>query len=626
MEYKLDPKEIELLYLPERVHAEQVAKKIRIPSRSNILDRIDLELTPYLKDPISLIGKNQVEWIIIIAPTQSGKTVFLQVAVADAIDQDPGTMMYILPDENSVKRQFKEKILDMIRLTECLHNHVTGPRSLGLNKVELDNMSIYPSWSGSLASLSSTPVKRVILDEVRLMKLQIGEESNAIKLAEDRLTTFKSMGLAQGYMVSTPSIEGDLLHQQLDVYGTKVFHWVHQCPGCGSVTRLNFFKNVKKNEDGLVSCQCLQCGYKFKDSDKKMEMNNHAFYQTKDGEVFDINEPPKRIVFWFDSLSSPFRSFESIFTYFLETKDKIQDYKNFIQAWLAKFWVQDESKTTLHDLEKNVVTDRIGLIPEWTRLVTAGVDTQDNGFYVSVSAFGADNLHRVIDAYFLDCNMNVANSEDIEHIFKKNIEDRVFSDIKKRQWKIGLWSIDTGGHRTKQIYAACARLERVILVKGAHNTQRTTIQYSSDINLYMVRTGEYLEETEDKSTSYNGSFEVAKGFSPDFFQQFINSRKVRHKNKKTGEETIVWVKKGQNDYRMAVVHAFICLDIPTSYGTFRFELNKKDFSYNPISKSVEESVIDIEVLDEDFDDVFDDVLGGSDTQGNYDIGSFKEGW
>ena len=137
----------------------------------------------------------------------------------------------------------------MIQATPDLLKHAKKTRALTLKSVELDNMTIFPSWSGSLATLSSTPAKKVILDEVRLMKLQIGEESNAIKLANDRLTTFRAMGLAQGYMVSTPSVEGDLLHQQLTVPGTKVFRWHHRCGNCGSVELLDFFKNIKFDPD-----------------------------------------------------------------------------------------------------------------------------------------------------------------------------------------------------------------------------------------------------------------------------------------------------------------------------------------------------------------------------------------
>jgi len=173
--YKIAQDELDLLYLPVRKPASEIANTMRVPSKSNVFDRIDLELTPYLKLPISLIGKSKVKWIYIIAPTQSGKTVFLQTVVADSIAQDPGTLMYILPDKISGQKALKEKVIGLIDSTPYLAKHKTSDK-LYMTEIRLDNMSIYPGWSGSLASLSSTPAKRVVLDEVRLMNLFIGEE------------------------------------------------------------------------------------------------------------------------------------------------------------------------------------------------------------------------------------------------------------------------------------------------------------------------------------------------------------------------------------------------------------------------------------------------------------------
>ena len=99
------------------------------------------------------------------------------------------------------------------------------------------------------------------------------------------------------------------------------------------------------------------------------------------------------------------------------------------------------------------------------------------------------------------------------------------------------------------------------MVKGAHETQRITIQYSKDYNLYLVRTSEYLEETDTRSQQEN--FLLPCDVSKDFLAQYCAIRKTENQNKKTGEVKTVWKKIGQNDFRMADVHAFIVLDIPT---------------------------------------------------------------
>lgn len=606
---KISQDELNILYLPQRLSAVEVTKKIRLPIKANFSNKIDLELTPYLELPVSLIGKNKHEWLYIIKPTQSGGTVFLQIAVADAIDQDPGTLIYITPDEVLSKKGMQEKVINMIDETPELKEHKTGIKTTSKTGIHLDNMSIYPGWAGSLGTLSSIPAKRVILDEVRLMKLQIGVESNAIKLANDRLTTYKNMGLAQGYAVSTPSVEGDLLHQQLEVPGTLVLKWHIKCEKCGHATILDFFKNIKLIEiDGRKrpKCICTKCGNHFDDSDQKRRMNANGFYAPDDGSLKLPSKLARRIIFWYDSLASPFRSWQAIWDEFIDTKDRIHDYKNFWQCWLARFWIEDISKTSEEELEKRKhEIENMGVVPEWTKVITAGIDTQDSGFYVTVIAWGENLRLRVIDAYFLACKINVTDAKDIHKLIKRDVVERVYSTRNNIKWQIGLTAIDTGGHRTKEIYDGTRDLPRFIWVKGAKEYQNATIKYSKDYNLYLTRTIEYLEETEEIALTEN--FELAKNIHRDFLNQFINVRKKKEKHPKTGEDKVVWVKVGQYDYRYATIHAFICLDINTSEGTFRRELINEDFMFNPLVKQVEEKAMESAVFEDDMkeDDTYE---------------------
>ena len=66
--------------------------------------------------------------------------------------------------------------------------------------------------------------------------------------------------------------------------------------------------------------------------------------------------------------------------------------------------------------------------------------------------------------------------------------------------------------------------------------------------------------------------------------QYCAVRKTENQNKKTGEVKTVWKKIGQNDFRMADVHAFIVLDIPTEKGTLRHQLDIPDFTLTPVAE------------------------------------------
>jgi len=615
---KISREELDLLYLPKRLSAIEVAKKIRLPQKANILNKIDLELTPYIKFPITLKGNSQVEWVFLIAPTQSAKTVFLQVMMADTIDQDPGTLIYINPDETLTKKNMQEKVINMIDETPCLAEHKVGMKKTSKTGIELDNMTIYPGWAGSLATLSSIAAKVVILDELRLMKLMIGDESNALKLAGDRLTTYLHMGMGQGFGVSTPSIEGDLLHQQLTVPGTLVLKWAVVCENCGKLQVLDFFKNkkiIKKDGEEIYKCICRECGHEFDDSDQKRKMNSTGRYviETKSGLLELPPKLPKRVVCWYDSMVSPFRSFQAIWDEFKQTKEKLHDYKNFWQCWLARFWIDDISKTSVEHLEERKVDEACGVVPAWTKVLTGGIDSQKAGFYVTIRAWGENRITRLVDAYFVECRLNVSNASDVRRVIKRDVTDRVFTTIDGKRWKLGLTAIDTGGNRTKQIYEGTSGLERFVWIKGRDN-QNLTISYNKEIQLYLVRTIEYLDETEEKS--FTDTYELPSNVPKDYLRQWVNIRKARKVNKVTGEESIIWKTVGQFDYRMSDVHTFICIDIPTSVGTFRRELDKPDFFFNPLIKKIEEEA---EKHAEEYEEEMDDTE-------DYEVGTFSEGW
>jgi len=598
--FKIDTDELNLMHLPEKYSALKVAEQIVLPSKSNFSSKIDLNLTPYSKLPIFCIGKEQIFWIIVVAPTQSGKTVCLQVAVADTIDQSPCTAIYCLPDEKSGQKALEDKVIGMIKSSPFLAKYIKDSERTSLSKVaiRLKNMTIYPAWSNSLASMSSIPAGRVFIDEARLFKMQIGKESNAIKLLTDRMTTFRALGLAQGYIVSTPSEEGDLLHQQLSVNDTQILFYYSQCPSCKKYQILEFFTNVK--DDG--KCYCTYCDGEFRDNDKKMSWNNKGQYGYKgqDGqetvylvEGSDVTEDmlisqtdsvvnplPSRVAFRYSSLVSPFRPFKMIWEEFLATKDNINDYKNFIQAWLAEFWQNTKSK-----LDRSYIEDRITDIPKYevpqgTLVICGGVDVQDDGFYVSVRAFGKNMESWLIDAFFIPSKMNIVTEDNIFDAFKDLIEDRVYETIDGVAWKIAHWTLDSLGHRTAELYPALARLERVFKLAGRNNQPQTIMPSGNIDNLYLVRTDEYLQETEEACQRTN--FHFHKGFSDDYITQWLNSAKTEEV-RKDGTIKISWVKLGQNDIRMSDIFTFITMDIAISKGTsLRQCTGIEGWSLNPI--------------------------------------------
>lgn len=586
--------ELRALLIEEKISAVEVAKKLRFPSDASRYDRIDFELTPYLILPTMWIGKTGIHWLKMIAPTQSGKTVFLQIFVADTIMQSPGNMLYMMPTGDTASRGFQDKILNMIQTTPELFEHVTYPLSSCLTTwhAYLDNMTIHAVCSNSAAQLSSITCPRVVADEVRAMGLSIGNESNPLKLLADRMTVYLEDGLGQGAMVSTPSVEGDLLHLQLSIPETVILYWYTKCEHCGKYQILDFFTNMFSAGQPIDHCLCQFCCSKMNDKDKKIELNRHGRYGIDglDG-VEVMPEPPKEknIVFWYTSMNSPFRSFKSIYNEYIATKDDMNQYRNFIQCWLAQFWENDISATTIEDVKRRLDHDQLrGVVPDGTKCITCGVDTQDDGFYYVIEAHFDMVRSRIIEMGFLESNMYIDSVDVMRSKFASHFENKLYYDKTGKAWSISLWGIDTGGHRTQPVYQACQGFLKVVMCKGKKIDNNIQVS-STNKDLYIVNTYNYLEIT-DKRLS-NDVFSIYGAATISDLHQLIAVRKIKKELKTTGEEAIVWKKIGKCDLRYALVHSQIVLDVNINRMRLRDELNEPDFTYNPLSEQLRVSLI-----------------------------------
>ena len=595
--FRLSPKEKELFRIPEKFPAKEMVSRIRISGTMNVKDHIDLNMTPYHHAPLELVGRRCIETIGMLGPTQGGKSVFLQCVVADSICQDPGTIIYAFPDQNSAKKAIEDKIIKMVERTPELWDKVAEPKSRNLNTtlMRFHDMIIQPGWGGSLASLSSTPAKRVIVDEVRLFPLTIGEESNVIELLRDRLTTFLEEGSGQMYVASTPSVEGDLLHQQLDKPFTQVFLWYSFCPSCGKSQILDFFTNViyKEKDASDAKCLCKFCKeHSFKDDNKKQDWNKFGKYAPVGFENLLTSEFPNwedfietHNYFWFTSLCSPFRSTIRIAKKFIEVKGKYHDLKNFIQCWLAQFFRLSESKIGLEGLRERIDLDLPrGVVPEWCKVITAGADTQDNGLYITFRAHGSGRKTHLLDCVFLPAEIESISIKDFSDLIRINVEERVFTDILGESWTVGRWSFDTAGHRESEMMHVSTYLSKATRIKGKNTNMVSPLVPSSNLtDLWFAKTYDYLEITENECTK--AYWTLYADVSEEYFLHFLTAKKVKEHNKKTGEKKVVWIKEngGQTDLRMAEIHNFITLDLPFRQSTLRNYLEVPDWKYNPLS-------------------------------------------
>jgi hypothetical protein len=175
--------------------------------------------------------------------------------------------------------------------------------------------------------------------------------------------------------------------------------------------------------------------------------------------------------------------------------------------------------------------------------------------------------------------MATATSEQLGALFKSRIEDKKYRSDTGVIWQVSSWAIDTGGHRTHEVYDATSYCTRILWIKG-RNTQAETIMSVSKSGLYLVRTDDYAEQTEVLCTQ--SKWHLFASVPEEYLEQFLNYAKVFDYDKRTKKKRIFWKKLGKNDYRMADIHCFIAMDISTSNGmSFRQCTSLEDWVMNP---------------------------------------------
>lgn len=610
---RLSEKEYHAIRIKDRYSAEKVAHLVRLDSKKNRTDRIRFDWTPYLLLPIQCIGKKGIYWITCIAPTQSAKTTFLQVFVADSIDQAPGNMLYVMPTGKTAERGYNDKIVSMIENTPMLYEHVIQPKDDNLLKTltRLDNMCIFPVTAGSLSELSSITCSRIAIDELRLMDLTIGAESNVIKLTEDRLTVFLADGLGQGASVSSASSEDDLLFLQTLKPDTVVLHWYTECKFCHKMQVLDFFINMfidpetklpRANEDiecsPVNTCHCKFCGAIFDDDDHKIELNKTGKYGVKglDGILIDdFPEPPldRYVIFWWSSMNSPFRSFDDIYKSYKSALVSDSDMINFYIAWCARFLKKSAAKYSVNLLKERVNDLPRSMIPDWTKVITCGVDTQDMNFYYVCEAWGNVHQSHIFDYGTLYSNIHEETKESVHDIFEE-LENRVYLTEDGVQWAIGLIAVDMGGHKTKVMHSALKGLRKTIKCFGRGKVDGIKFSTSGN-NCYFVNTDQFLTTVDNRP--YSKTFSIFNGEHTEFFRQFFNKIRV-DKEGAFGVKITVWDTRGAFDYKMALVHSNIALNVGVGKkdNTFFNKLSSPSFSYNPVFliNQTKEEKVDVE--------------------------------
>ena len=578
---------LEYLNPPEDMAVSEWAEQYRVLSSLTSAEPgpWSNDRTPYLVGIMDEFLNPETEEIDFCKPTQCGGTEAELNMLGYVIQQDPSPVEVVYPTETMAGSVSEKRIRPMIEAAPTLYKKF-DKNSSNL-ELDFDDMFIKLVWSNSPSGLASFAMKYLFLDEVDKYPGASKKEADPISLAKERTKTFRN---SKVYMTSTPTIRTNHIWKAKEGADAEK-HYFIPCPHCGEFIELHF-DNLKwpgKDKDlvdaygedaikeklgnfepiddseGLSDADraefafyvCQECGCVITDAQKQQAVKKGHWEVVRQTTRF-----VKKVCFWINTLYSPFVRFSEIAKEFMDSKADPEKLQNFVNSWLAEPWEDTKLKTS-----KDLVMERQTELPEfvvpsWAKLITGGVDVQQNCLYWTIRAWGD----------FLT-SQNIAHGQaysfkDIEDVMNLQYltEDGV-------PMVVNLCLIDSG-YDADSVYDFCAyNSDWALPCKGSSNPMRSHFLISAvnkdyskayGMNLIIVDGGKYKDMIAGRLHKPNGrgSWMVYQGCDDEYAEQVTSEHKINVKVG-NGKVRLEWVPKhshAQNHLLDCEVYAMAAAD------------------------------------------------------------------
>ncbi len=547
---------------PEKISVSQWADKHRILDEKTSAQpgQWKTNLTPYLQGIMDAFNDPIAEEIIFCKPTQVGGTESLNNMLGYLICQDPAPVLVVYPTLDLAEFVSKNRLQPMVDLSPAIKSRYRIRDSKDL-ELQFESMYVVLAGANSPASLSSRPIRYLLLDEVDKYPPASGRESDPISLARERTKTFAYN--KKIFMASTPTLKSGNIWKALN--GADEIRYYHvPCPHCGHYQKLTF-KQVKWPKgltdpmeiQELTYYECVNCNGIINDSHKPTMLR--AGRWTAEGHS---RGSVRKVAFHMNTLYSPWVRFGDVAYEFKKSKDFPDLLRNFVNSWLAEPWEETQVKMNRDTIMDHQSEYEEGIVPEEAMILTGGVDVQEGLLYWTIRAWGP-----------MMTSWNIAHGqarsfEDIEVIM-----NGYYRKLSGEQFNVHLCAIDSGD-QTEDVYDFCAmNQDWAIPVKGASHAMLTRYRISQidkvnskayGMRLVLVSTDQYKDMIAARLNRPNGkgSWMVFKGCDLDYAEQVTAEHKVMVK--RGGRDVEVWQTKtptAANHYLDTEVYAATAADL-----------------------------------------------------------------
>ena len=461
----------ELFRPPRRRTVSQWAdeNRILVSDSSSEAGRWRTDRAPYQREIMDAFTDPKIYEIDVMASAQVGKSEIQLNMIGEAVDEDPGPMMYVQPTKEMAEDYSKRRIAPMISACPTLREKFYAAKGKDSNNTI--SMKLFPGGSlaiigaNSPTDLASKPIRYLLCDEIDRFPDSAGTEGDPIALAERRTETFRHN--RKIVKCSTPTIKGKSKIEKAFMKGTQE-EWRTECPHCRSFSFIRFddirfdreeFRDEDGKKDWIVTnarWRCPVCQREIPEAEAK-RLPAKWFARNQKALANGIRS------FRLSAFMSPWSDWRDIALSFLHAKDDPQLLQVFHNTMLGESWELRESNSEPQQLYGRREHYN-AQVPTGVLVMTMGVDTQDNRLEYEIVGWDRDEQSWGIQRGIIPGRPDAPGVwEEIDNLLEQEWEMANGMTL-----RISATFVDSGGHFTSDVYRQCARREmrRVFAIKG----------------------------------------------------------------------------------------------------------------------------------------------------------------
>lgn len=448
------------------------------------------ERTPYLRKIMDYLGvTSDIQEIAVMKGAQLGFTDAGNNWIGYTMHIDPGPMLLVMPTEGALKKNSRTRIEPMIEGTPVLKERTGRKGEKGtVNTIlekEFPGGFLMMVAAQSPVGLSSTPVGKIMMDEIDRYPDSAGDEGSPVELARARARTFSSKKI---YYLSTPTIEGESLIDDEFRSGDCQYYNV-LCLACGELFVITWDCIVwDEGKPETTRCACSKCGFLHEERHKTKMFAEKGFSPSGKAEWISTkkSDNPKKVSLHLSALYSPagFYSWEDAVRDYLKIQNSVNNEKTFVNTVLGETYKISGESPDFDNLYNRREDYEIGTVPQPAYFLTIGADIQRDRIECEVVGWCKGR-----ETYSVEYGVYYGDTSDLKSAAWNGLREaisKLYPHDDGSLMPVSLTCVDSSdGPSTKTVYDFCAEYQsgKVVPIKGMDSVKDVMVSTPKIVNV-----------------------------------------------------------------------------------------------------------------------------------------------